>query len=59
MYREHACHPRQEQASKRIRPEWTFNTKDVLIIIGFALGLSGLMGFGAVLLMELVGTLLH
>jgi hypothetical protein len=42
-----------------IRREWTFTAKDVLIILGLALGLSGLMGLGASMLVEMLGRLLH
>ena len=59
MHRERVFYPQKDQESKHIRPEWTFTTKDVLSIIGLALGLSGFMGFGAILLVELIATLLH
>ena len=42
-----------------IRREWTFAAKDVLIILGLALGLSGLMGLGATILVEMIGKLLN
>lgn len=41
------------------RREWTFAAKDVLIILGLALGLSGLMGLGATLLVEMINRLFH
>ena len=59
MHRERGCRPHKDQRSMHIRPEWTFNTKDVLMILGLALGLSGLMGCGAILLVESISTLLH
>ena len=46
-------------AYKRTAREWRFTTKDVLIISGIALILSGLMGLGAVMLVELTEQLLH
>jgi hypothetical protein len=42
-----------------IRREWTFTVKDVLMIVGLALGLSGLMGLSAAMLVELISRLLH
>jgi hypothetical protein len=59
MHRECGFRPHKDQESRHICPEWTFTTKDVLMILGLALGLSGLMGFGAILLVESIGTLLH
>lgn len=40
-------------AYKRTSHEWRFTAKDVLIISGIALILSGLMGLGAVMLVEI------
>jgi hypothetical protein len=42
-----------------MRREWTFTAKDVFIILGLALGLSGLMGLGATMLVEMISRLLH
>ena len=44
---------------KRTSREWRFTTKDVLIISGIALVLSGLMGLGAVMLVEITERLLQ
>jgi hypothetical protein len=40
-------------APKRAPHEWRFTAKDVGIISGIALILSGLMGLGAVMLVEI------
>jgi hypothetical protein len=39
--------------------EWRFTAKDALIISGIALALSGLMGLGAVMLVEITERLLQ
>jgi hypothetical protein len=44
---------------KRMSREWRFTVKDVLIISGIALVLSGLMGLGAVMLVEITEQLLQ
>jgi hypothetical protein len=44
---------------KRPSCEWRFTAKDVLIIGGIALVLSGLMGLGAVMLVEITERLLQ
>ena len=59
MHRERGFRPHKDQEPLHIRPEWAFSTKDVLMILGLALGLSGLMGFGAILLVESISTLFH
>ena len=45
--------------SNRLSHKWRFTTKDVLIISGLALILSGLMGLGAVMLVEITERLLQ
>jgi hypothetical protein len=59
MYREHFSAPRKPQAPRHIHREWAFDAKATLMIIGISLGLSGLMGLGAVLLVDIIGTLFH
>ena len=59
MYREHFSDPPKPQAPIHIHREWAFDTKATLIIIGLSLGLSSLMGLGAILLVEIIGTLLY
>jgi hypothetical protein len=44
---------------KRVSREWRFTAKDVFIISGIALILSGLMGLGAVMLVEITEWLLR
>jgi hypothetical protein len=51
--------PSTNRARKRALRKWHFTLTDVLIIIGIALGLSGLMGLGAVMLVEIVDRLLR
>lgn len=59
MYRKHFSAPPKLQAPVYVHREWVFDTKTTLIIIGISLGLSSLIGLGAVLLVEIIGTLLH
>jgi hypothetical protein len=59
MQREHVSCPHRPGAAMPIHREWTFTTKDVLMILGLALGLSGFMGLGATMLVEMIGRLLH
>jgi hypothetical protein len=59
MQREHFSRPHRPGTTLPIRREWTFTAKDVFIILGLALGLSGLMGLGASMVVEMVGRLLH
>ena len=59
MQRERFSRPHRPGVAMPIRREWTFTAKDVLMILGLALGLSGLMGLGAAMLVELIGRLLH
>lgn len=59
MARVHFSHPHPPQAPRHIQREWAFDTKATLIIIGICLGLSSLMGLGAVLLVEIIGALLY
>lgn len=59
MQRERFSRPHRPRATIPIHREWTFTAKDVLMILGLALGLSGLMGLGAAMLVELIGRLLH
>ena len=59
MQRDCFSRSHRPRAAIPIRREWTFGAKDVLIIFGLALGLSGLMGLGATILVEIVGKLLN
>jgi hypothetical protein len=59
MYREHFSVPPKPQAPIHVYREWAFDAKTTLIIIGISLGLSSLMGLGAVLLVEIIGPLLR
>jgi uncharacterized protein involved in exopolysaccharide biosynthesis len=59
MQRERFSRPHRSGAAMPGRREWTFAAKDVLIILGLALGLSGLMGLGATLLVEMINRLFH
>jgi hypothetical protein len=59
MRSNHSSRPHRPQRSLPIQREWAFEVKDVLIILGIALGLSGLIGLGAIMLMELLGKYLH
>jgi hypothetical protein len=59
MQRERFSRSHRPRSAIPIRREWTFAAKDVLIILGLALGLSGLMGLGATILVEIVGKLLN
>jgi uncharacterized protein involved in exopolysaccharide biosynthesis len=59
MQRERFSRPHRSGAAMPSRREWTFTAKDVLIILGLALGLSGLMGLGATMLVEMISRLFH
>jgi hypothetical protein len=59
MRSNHSSRPYRPQRSLHIQREWTFEVKDVLIILGIGLGLSGLIGLGAIMLMEILGKYLY
>lgn len=61
MYQQHPSPYFQPDspARKRMSHEWRFTVKDVVIISGIALILSGLMGLGAVMLVEIAERFLH
>jgi hypothetical protein len=43
---------------RRVVREWPFSPKDVVIIVCMALAMSGLMGLGVIMALEIVASLL-